>query len=133
MSDTEIGKYVRDNMPVLSELIKDNNKPEPFTILSVISEILGIDKLEIMGIKKNESLVDARIIFTVIVLLIYDPERLAKTKKSSIISIIACLLCRDADTICNYIIAHRTLIDCNIHYKAKFKNISEILLTGDEK
>jgi hypothetical protein len=114
-------------MPGLAAVIKNNDKPASFSILCAVADILGIDKLEIMGIKKDNHIVDARVIFAILTILIHDPQRLIDNKKSVIIPIIANILSRDTNTIDHYIKMHNNYMKCNSKYRTKFNYVSEAI------
>jgi len=134
MSDTDyitIGRYVVDKMPGLTEVIKEIGKPNIYQILQAVVEVLNLDISTIASFNKETALVDGRIIFTIITLVMHDPERLRFNKKSKIIHEIALLLKRTDDSVYYYITQHKVLSKCNASYKTKFKYVSETILKGN--
>jgi hypothetical protein len=132
MSDTDllnIGKYVTDNMPALTEVIKESSKPGIGQILNAIAEILTLNISDIKSANKENAFVDSRIIFSIITLSIHDPERLKNNgKKSKVIPKIATLINRDKNAVYHYICQHNILMKCNSAYRTKFNYVSKAIL-----
>ena len=131
MSDTElltIGKYVSERMPNLAARIQDASKPTCEQLLKMVSEILDIDLSRMCDDCRDAILVDARIIFCITALQVHDPKKLADTtKKSKMTGVLAQLLNRETDQICEYIKLHNRLMVFNARYRSKFNYVKEAM------